>query len=162
MRRLPAIVTLASLGLILIAPQLRADEATKVIKLHQEPPVLANVDLGKAGGSHGDMLAFEAALTGEGGAKATLHGLLITVDIPDGADTLEDRSGQLYIDFGGGNSVVIAGRSVYEGGQAEMTKGTPQLRAIIGGTGEYMGARGQVSSVRNADNSYDHTLELVH
>ncbi len=162
MQRLTAFVTLASLALILVAPQVRADEAAKVIKLHQEPPALVSIDIGKAGGSHGDMLAFEAALTGEDGAKATLHGLLITVDIPDGADTLEDRSGQLYIDFGGGNSVVVAGRSVYEGGQAEMTKGKPQLRAIIGGTGEYMAARGQVSSVRNEDNSYDHVLQLLH
>jgi len=161
MRHLPAFVTLASLVVTLLVPQALAGEAHKFIKLHQDPPLLTIVDIAPAGHSDGDMLAFEAALTGEDGAKATLYGLLITEDIPNGSDTQEDRSGQLYFDFGNGNSIVVAGRSVYAKSETEMNTAAPQLRAIIGGTGVYIGARGQVSTAHNADKSYDHVVELM-
>jgi hypothetical protein len=36
----------------------------------------------------------------------------------------------------------------------EFDAGQPVVRAILGGTGKYMGARGQLASTRNADGSY--------
>lgn len=138
-----------------------AAEVKRTIKLHQHPPVLTKVDLAEKGMSGGDMLAFQAQADGDDGLKVTMHGMLITVDIPDGADTLEDRSGQIYFDFGNGDSIVAAGRSVYSGGESEMEKDKPQLRAVIGGTGKYIGAAGQVTTTRRADGSYEQLIELV-
>ena len=161
MRVSSVFVALACLAAAGFAPQAMAAEVKQTIKLHQQPPALVSVDLGTAGNSDGDMLALQAALEGSGGAKATLYGPPLTVGIPHGADKTEDRAGQIYVDFGGGNSIVVAGRSVYGGGEKEMPKGAPQLRAVIGGTGAYIGARGQVTTVRNADNSYDHVIELL-
>ena len=121
---------------------------------------MVTLDLGSKGHSEGDMLAFEASVSGENGVKGTLYGLWITVDVIDSADKFEDRLGQIYADFGNGNSIVIAGRAVYVVDSQEITVSAPQVRAIIGGTGDYMGARGQVTTTHNADGSYDHLIEL--
>ena len=42
-----------------------------------------------------------------------------------------------------------------------MTSSEPQTRAIVGGTGIYLGARGQITSTRNADGTYTQLIELV-
>lgn len=159
MRIIMTLVTLASLAAAAVTAQ--ATEVKRTIKLHQDKPALSHLDLGAGGSSHGDMLAFEAPLSGENGLKGRMLGLLITVDIADGDDTFEDRSGQIYLDLGGGNSLVVAGRSVYKGDSQEMEAGSPQLRAVIGGTGDFMGAMGQMTTTRDADGSYHHVVELV-
>lgn len=140
---------------------LHAAEIKRTLKLHQDKPVLSKIDIGAPGPTEGDMLAFTADLHGDGNLKAQLYGLLVVVDLPDGEDVQEDRAGQIYVDFGEGSSLIIEGRSVYATKQTEMSAGVPQLRAVIGGTGEYVGARGQVSTTRNKDGSYEHVIELL-
>ena len=108
------------------------------------------------------MLAFEARITDEDGREGVLRRLLVTVDIPDEAgDLLEDRVGQLVFDLGEGDSLVVAGASVYETEADEMTPGAPQVRAVVGGTGQYLGARGEVETIRNADGSYEHEFTIL-
>jgi hypothetical protein len=136
-----------------------ADKRT--FRLHQDKPVLSQLDLGTASTTHGDMLAFEAAVSGDNGIKGTMQGLLVTVDIAEGDDQFEDRTGQIYFDFGDGNSLVVAGHSTYKGNSQEMEASVPQLRAVIGGTGDYIGSNGQITTTRNADGSYDHVVELL-
>ena len=138
-----------------------AAEIKRTLKLNQAKPVLSHLDTGTEGPSHGDILAFEAAVTGENGIKGVMHGILITIDIADGEDVFEDRSGQIHVDLGGGNSIAIAGRSVYGDNSPEMAVDAPQLRAVVGGTGDYIGATGQVTTTRNADGSYEHLFELL-
>ena len=156
--------TRAALTAVLLAAaglQAHAGE-TGVFMVRQEPPVMAHADLAEAGASHGDMLAFQANITTEDGTPGTLNGLLITVDIADGTlDPLEERIGQLVFDFGNGDSVLAAGQSVYPGTEHEMSADAPQRRAVIGGTGIYMGARGQITTTRNTDGSYEHMFELI-
>ena len=108
------------------------------------------------------MLAFEAAVSGDNGIKGTMQGLLVTVDIAEGDDQFEDRTGQIYFDFGNGNSLVVAGHSTYKGNGQEMEASVPQLRAVIGGTGDYIGSTGQITTTRNADGSYDHVVGSTH
>ncbi|MCP4382580.1 MAG: dirigent protein, partial [Hyphomicrobiales bacterium] len=119
--------------------------------VQQDVPALAAVDIGIDGPSHADMLAFEAAIEAEDGAKGTLTGILITVDLPVEADDIhEDRLGQLVFDLGSGSSLVVAGESVYAREATEMDADRPQIRAVVGGTGRFLGARGQVTTTRNA------------
>ncbi len=161
-----SIMRMPSIPLLLIALSIAATPAIsadgkRTLKLHQAKPVLSHLDLGTSGSSHGDILAFEAQVTGENGLSGVMHGMLVTIDIADGEDTLEERSGQIYFDLGGSNSIAVAGKSVYAGDSREMSVNTPQVRAVIGGTGEYIGASGQVTTTRNEDGSYDHVIELV-
>ena len=135
---------------------------TGVFMVRQELPVLAHVDLAEKGATHGGLLAFPAKITIEDGVPGTLNGLLITVDIADGGrDLLEERIGQLVFDFGNGDSVLAAGQSVYPGIEHEISADAPQRRAVICGTGIYLGARGQITTTRNTDGSYEHMLELI-
>jgi len=148
-------------ALLTIAAPCDAAEIKRTLKLHQAKPVLSHLDIGTQGASHGDILAFEAPVTGENGIKGVMHGILITIDIADGEDTLEERSGQIHVDLGGGNSIAIAGLSVYSGDNREMTPDAPQVRPVIGGTGTFIGATGQVTTIRNTDGSYEHVFELL-
>lgn len=159
MRKFTTGLLLAAFAVAGLSGQAMAE--TRSLKLHQDKPELTQIDLGAAGSSHGDMLAFQAAVTADTGAKGNMFGLLVTIDIAEGEDAFEDRTGQIYVDFGNGNSLVVAGRSVYKDNAKEMEASTPQLRAVIGGTGDYIGSTGQMTTTRNADGSYDHLVELI-
>lgn len=150
------------LGLAGFASGAIADtQARTIIKLHQAPPELHNIDAAPAGHSDGDILTYEAQLTGENGRHATVDGYLIIVDEANADEPEEDRFSHMVVDFGEGSTIVVEGRSAYSPTAVEMANNKPRLRAVVGGTGEYIGARGQVSTWRNADGSYDHTIELL-
>jgi hypothetical protein len=57
--------------------------------------------------------------------------------------------------------IVVSGASVYPEQSVEMAINNPQVRAVIGGTGDFIGARGQVTTVRNEDGSYEHSFEIL-
>lgn len=154
------ILATISLGLVLSAPAAIADEVTEFL-VHQETPVLATVDIGYGGKSHGDMLAFEAAISTEDGDEGILSGILITIDLPRGQSEFEDRIGNLVFAFADSDSIVVAGATVYAQDATEMNANHPQARAVIGGTGKYLGARGQVTTTRNEDGTYEHAFKLI-
>lgn len=157
---LPALLVAILWNVMPCAPTAIAAEVTE-FTVHQESPALASVDIGYAGKSHGDMLAFEAAIYTEDGKEGTLSGLLITVDLPRGKSVFEDRIGNLVFAFGESDSLVVAGASAYAPDATEMKTEHPQIRAVIGGTGTYLGARGQVTTTRNDDGTYDHAFKLI-
>lgn len=115
----------AAAWLTALATASEAQPATRTIAVEQQAPTLIRIDLHEPGYSHGDMLAFEAAITADDGSAGVLHGILITVDIPDGADLFEDRIGQLVFDLGKGDSIAVAGASVYSATTAEMNADQP-------------------------------------
>jgi hypothetical protein len=132
------------------------------IKLHQELPKIVHIDLGVVGNSTGDLMAFDSVLSNDKGMTGMLSGYITTIDIPNETETFEDRMVHMVFEFGGANTIVVGGKSVYPkilG--AEFTKLKPQIRAVVGGTGEYMGARGQLTSTRNEDGTYEHLIELM-
>ena len=52
------------------------------------------------------------------------------------------------------------GVSYYKESDRLLTIGEPATRAIVGGTGKYVGVDGEVTTVRNEDGSYTHTLRI--
>ena len=138
-----------------------SEDAVTTIKLHQSPPELTTVDSGKTGRSAGDILAFEADLQGEHGLTAKLNGYNSIMEIAVGGKRREDRISHIVFDFGDGSTIIVAGRSSYNPDTLEISNSLPQPRAIIGGTGKYIGARGEVATVRNSDGSYEHSIALV-
>ncbi|WP_371346633.1 hypothetical protein [Ancylobacter sp. IITR112] len=157
MTRLSLLAGLA--GALLLSSAAQAAETFSII---QDKPELVHVDLGKEGPSHGDMLAFEASFTTAEGKKGTMNGLITTVDVPDGGgDKFFDRLADIVLDFGNTDTLVIAGRSVYAVGAGEMVVDAPQVRAIVGGTGRFIGKRGQMTTTRRDAGHYEHKIELV-
>lgn len=157
--RLAKVITLFAVAACSIGSALATDRT--VIKLHQEAPELHYVDQLPGGHSEGDILAFEANLTGDNGVKAIMDGFLMTVDLAGGTETVEDRVGEFTIDFGSGSSLLVSGKAVFAATATEMSNEAPQTRPVIGGTGTYIGARGQITSIHHADGTCDHTIELV-
>lgn len=136
--------------------------AVQTFSITQGAPAIQHVDIGAPGASHGDLLAFEAPFTTKDGKKGTMSGLITTVSLPTGGgDVFLDRIGTIVLDFGGIDSLVITGKSLYGTGQGEMKDNAPQVRAVTGGTGRFIGARGQMSTTRNASGSYEHVIKLI-
>ena len=152
-----------ALGSASVLPAAQAAPPTRTIVLTQQPPALHPVDLHIEGASVADMVLYEASVAGEQGESGMLTGFLITADVPDAetGDVHQDRLGQLSFDLGNGNSLVVAGEAIYPGKDVEMTANAEQLRAVVGGTGEFMGARGQVETTRNEGGSYRHEFTLL-
>lgn len=156
-------VAVACTAAVLGTPTASADKQTHTLVLNQAPPSLRPVDGGVPGVSAGDILFYEARITGEHGESGMLTGVLMTADVadPETGDLDADRLGQLSFDLGGGNTLLAIGETVYRAGNAEITANLPQLRAVVGGTGSFMGARGQVMTTRNPDGSYRHEFTLI-
>lgn len=135
----------------------------RIIAVHQNAPDIVHVDVGKEGKAHGDIVVFDADITSNVGLSGKLSGYLLVVDIPNEEhETYQHRLTQLVFDFGHANTIVIGGKSVYfDDGDTQMDKNLPQIRAVIGGTGLFIGARGQVETTRNDDESYTHSIHLV-
>jgi hypothetical protein len=55
----------------------------------------------------------------------------------------------------------VMGALDYPPTAGEFDAGQPVVRAILGGTGKYMGARGQLTSTRNPDGSYTQVFTLL-
>lgn len=117
-----ASATLAAFAALAVGQQASAlaQGTLRSLMVEQQAPVLSPVDLPPIGPSPGDMLAFEAAIRTEDGTAGTLRGNLVTVDLPDDGDPFEDRLGHLVFDLGGGDSIVVAGGSVYAEATQEM------------------------------------------
>ena len=137
--------------------------AMSSFKMTQAAPNLTHIDLDKEGSTHGDLLAFDADVQTEDGLKGKLSGYLLTIFIPEAnEEAFQEKMVQMVIDLGEGNTIVVGGKSVYPHvDKSEMMINQTQLRAIIGGTGKFIGARGQIASNRNEDGSYEHVVELL-
>ena len=142
-----------------------SSSSTLEFTVEQAPPVLTRVQLGDQGPSHGDLLAFESTISRDGEVVGELTGMLTTVDLAvpagTGREALEERFGTLVFRFGDTDTIVANGSSVYPVGEAEMAEETPQVRAVLGGTGSYLGVTGQVTTTRQGGGAYRHRLELI-
>jgi hypothetical protein len=59
------------------------------------------------------------------------------------------------------DQIVVTGVPDYPSNGAEFNGGQPVLRAILGGTGKYIGVRGQLTSTRSANGSYTQVFTLL-
>jgi hypothetical protein len=80
----------------------------------------------------------------------------------DANSNLERRATLLFFTFADGKDQIIAfGAGDYSPASPEFDAGQPVVRPVLGGTGKYMGARGQVTSTRNRDGSYTQAFMLL-
>ena len=138
-------------------------QAKQSFTLSQSKPEIQHIDIGTAGMSLGDILVFEADFTskdGRIGGKA--YGTVTLVSPPTGEkDPFLDMISNIVFDFGGTDSIVMNGRAVYPVYLGEIKYNTPQVRAITGGTGKFIGARGQLTTTRKPSGDYEHFFELL-
>lgn len=134
----------------------------ETLVVQQKAPIFVDVDIKAAGKSVGDLYIFGAAVTDSKGRTGSLTGTLLVVDAvdPSTGKVWETRLGDLTFILGG-EQVLVKGASVYPRANREMEVNKPQVRAVVGGTGSFVGVDGEVSTVRNADGTYTHTFRLM-
>ena len=139
--------------------------STETFTVYEDAPKMSLLDLGAPGNSLGDVYHFSAPLHSERGGPVTgeLIGSKTLVKMPSDANpNLERRATLMLFTFSDGNDQIIAlGAADYTPSAPEFGTGQPVVRPVLGGTGKYMGARGQVTSTRNADGSYTQVFTLL-
>jgi hypothetical protein len=131
--------------------------STETFTVYEDAPKMSQLDLGAPGNSLGDVYHFSAPLHSKRGGPVTgeVIGSKTLVKVATDADpNLERRATLLFFTFTDGKDQIIAfGAADYSPSAPEFDAGQPVVRPVLGGTGKYMGARGQVTSTRNADGS---------
>ena len=61
----------------------------------------------------------------------------------------------------GKDQIIAFGAADYTASAPEFDAGQSVVRPVLGGTGKYMGARGQVTSTRNTDGTYTQVFTLL-
>ena len=139
--------------------------STETLTIYEDAPTLTPLDLGPPGNSSGDAYYFSAALHSTPGGPVTgeVFGSKTLVKLAAQANpNSEKRATLLSFAFGDGQDQIIAfGAGDYPPNAAEFSAGQPVVRAILGGTGKYIGARGQLTSTRNTDGSYTQVFTLL-
>jgi hypothetical protein len=141
------------------------NQSTETFTVYEDAPKMSLLDLGAPGNSLGDVYHFSAPLHSERGGPVTgeVIGSKTLVKVATDANpNMERRATLLFFTFADGKDQIIAfGAADYSASAPEFDAGQPVVRPVLGGTGKYMGARGQVTSTRNADGSYAQVFTLL-
>ena len=136
--------------------------STETLTVYEDAPALKPLHLGFPGNSPGDAYYFSATLHSSPGGPVTGEVFGSKTLIKSAAEAnpnAEKRATLLFFTFGGGQDQIIAfGAGDYPPTAPEFNAGH---RAKLGGTGKYIGARGQLTSTRNTDSSYTQAFTLV-
>jgi hypothetical protein len=161
-------LTMAALlgcGLITACGQRSTNSSTETFTVYEDAPKLSLLDLGAPGNSLGDAYHFAASLHSQPGGPVTgeVIGSKTLVKVATDANpNLERRATLMFFTFADRKDQIIAfGVADYSPSVPEFDAGQPVVRAVLGGTGKYMGARGQLVSTRNADGSYTQVFTLL-
>ena len=165
MPRKPLALTLAALatGAVVLAGCGSDDDGPKDFTLIQEKPEIVEVKRSGRGISKGDQFHFEARMNDEKGEAAglvlgelTVTGLPGRFGRPRG---LQINRSELIFRLDGGD-IMALGLSEYASAGWKLAADEPATRAIIGGTGDYAGASGELVTTRKADGTYEQEFEF--
>ena len=141
------------------------NQSTETFTVYEDAPKMSQLDLGAPGNSLGDVYHFVAPLHSSPGGPVTgeLIGSKTLVKVPTEANpNLERRATLMFFSFADRKDQIIAfGVADYSPSKPEFEPDHSAVRAVLGGTGKYMGARGQVTSTRKADGSYTQVFTLL-
>jgi hypothetical protein len=124
-------------------------------------PHITTVDLGPRGKSPGDLYPFDARVLSRNGRRVIgrLHGLQSDIKLEHHAETVQ---GLLTFEFGTGNDIVVGGLSAFPLRGTGLIRGKSYVRAVLGGTGRYAGAKGTLTSTLLSSGRYDQLFRLTY
>jgi hypothetical protein len=163
-RRMMAVTALIVSALLAACGLRCTSPSSETFTVYQEAPKMSPLDLGAPGNSPGDVYYFSAPLHSSPGSPVIgeVFGSKTLVNPTTANPNMEQRATLLIFDFGNRqDQIVVMGVLDYPPTAGEFNAGQPVVRAILGGTGKYMGARGQLASTRNTDGSYKQVFTLL-
>ena len=141
------------------------NSSTETLTVYEDAPKMKLLDLGEPGNSPGDVYHFFAPLHSTPGGPVigeVLGSKTLYKVATDANPNAEKRATLLFFTFSDVHDQIIAvGVHDYSPTAAEFNAGRSVVRAILGGTGRYIGARGQLTTTRNADGSYTQVFTLL-
>jgi len=159
-------VPCAMLSLLVAGCAAGSDTATEPkttdFTLEGAVPHVDVTDAGAKGDSPGDTEELYAPLTRDGKPAGHLSGVMIIEDMPNdvvGAAGLEERLVLLTFNLPDGQ-IMSAGVAMYPVGKQTLNANKPVVRPVIGGTKAYLGAKGEVTTTKQPDQTYVHQFHF--
>ena len=159
--RLAATISLALLSFPIAGCQ--TGSSAMDFTLVQALPHIDFTDVAAKGDSPGDTEEFYAPLTRDGKPAGHVSGVLMIEDMPNnvtGVAGAEERLTLLNFDLPDG-LIMVGGQAPYPAGEQTMRPQAPAVRPVIGGTKAYLGARGEVTTTKQSDQTYLHKFHLI-
>ena len=159
--RLVATISLALLSFPIVGCQ--TGSAAMDFTLVQAVPDIDVTDAGAKGDSPGDTEEFYAPLTRDGKPAGHVSGVLMIEAMPNdvtGVAGAEERLTLLNFNLPDG-LIMVGGQALYPTGEQTMQPQEPAVRPVIGGTKAYIGARGEVTTTKQSDQTYLHEFHLI-
>ena len=164
-RIMTAAAALSASALIAACGAHSTNSWNETLTIYEDAPKMSLLDLGAPGNSLGDVYHFSAPLHSERGGPVmgeVIGSKTLVKVATDANPNMERRATLLFFIFAHRKDQIIAfGAADYSPSAPEFDAGQPIVRPVLGGTGKYIGARGQVTSTRNTDGSYTQVFTLL-
>ncbi|MEI6506624.1 MAG: hypothetical protein WCO90_12220, partial [Planctomycetota bacterium] len=95
----------------------------------------------------------------KGKPVGTIH--VVKTSVLESAGVEIEKRMRNVVFYLGDGQIVASGMGLYPKTEQYFATSVPQRIAIVGGTGKYLGARGEVTTTRSADGTYRHVLTLL-
>lgn len=126
--------------------------------------LVSTEDVGEKGNSPGDLVEFYGAVNRDGKKTGHVTGLIVTADMPNAVVGVPNRKeGMSFLSFDlSDGQIEVTGLGLYPVTDDLLAAEEPTVRAVIGGTKAYFGARGQLTTTKKRDGSwvYEFDIEL--
>jgi hypothetical protein len=136
--------------------------STRVQTLHiasSKPLPLTTLDFPPKGKSPGDVYVFSGILYAPGSRRVIgqVRGTQTSIKLEHGFETVQ---GMITYEFGSGNQIVVGGLGAYPLRGTGLVRGKKFVRPVLGGSGRYAGAHGEVISKQLPNHGYDQVFKL--
>ncbi len=157
-----SLLALFSVGLTIPAnaTQPAANKNVYKLVLMQGAPTIKTWDLQNLAPGATETIFGAKLTTTKGKASGYLTGSILSDEIIQVGANGEYRHRTLTFTLPAGQ-ILAKGNSFYPSGQAELSFNESATIAVIGGTGKYLGANGEVKTTRKADGTYRHVFTLL-
>lgn len=148
----------------LFALQFQVRGEGDLVVSHAVTPAPAYLDQGDKGESVGDVRIWHFAGKTAEGAPVSMEWIMTTTGLGAAGEGVESRVTLGVFSFSGldADQILLQGVGLYPNGEGTFKPHSELTRAIIGGTGKYKGASGEVLSVHKDDGSWEHIFKFSH
>jgi hypothetical protein len=127
--------------------------------ISSKPQPLTTLDFPPKGKSPGDVYVFSGTLYAPNGHTVIgrVRGTQTSIKLEHGFETVQ---GMITYELGTGNQIVVGGLGAYPLKGTGLVNGKTFVRPVLGGSGRFAGAHGEVFSKQLPNHGYDQVFKL--